>query len=310
MNVARWLVGLKSVRNNYDVNKSRIIPFIVLNVVLLLGACSSDASADIDVPLTPPEAGYATYQLPLDDYIAGDVYVDITDYAESLHTVNCMQEKGYDYSFPRIDISTFTKPATSSPSGRKILTTQIAEQFGYHLDNTHHTDIKLASEAIEHRDFTEQEDDDLSACIKKLRAEVTKGTSTSVHLAASLANQALTDATKHKDVKNAAKKWQECMKDAGIPDLPDDPELGMPSESISSKYLADINDTAKPEEIKIAVKDATCRDDSGYAEALYNAEWEEQRKTLAKNADRLAGNKDILAKEINTAKELIAKYGN
>lgn len=55
--MARWLIALKAVRNDYDVNKSKIIPFIVLNVVLLLGACSSDVAADIDVPLTPPEAG-------------------------------------------------------------------------------------------------------------------------------------------------------------------------------------------------------------------------------------------------------------
>lgn len=117
-----------------------------------------------------------------------------------------------------------------------------------------------------------------------------------------------------------AKEWKACMQPLGIPDLPDTP-LDMPPESKMrvwdpSYFAGESEDgssgttTAEPtpfgeptgpsdDEKAVAVKDAQCRNSSGWAQAYYDTRWglieahlKENEKGIKEYADSIRNRED------------------
>lgn len=99
-------------------------------------------------------------------------------------------------------------------------------------------------------------------------------------------------------VKKALEEWKACMRPLGIADLPEDPRE-MPSPSLSEKLYGNISednpipDQPLAEEVAVAVKDAECRQSSGWLQKSYDIQWaflqdyvKENKKTLAETKKR------------------------
>jgi hypothetical protein len=61
-------------------------------------------------------------------------------------------------------------------------------------------------------------------------------------------------------------------------------------------------------EVRVASADATCRDSSGYAAALYQSEWELQAQAVADNADQLERYRVQADELLATADAMLEEY--
>jgi hypothetical protein len=250
----------------------------VIVAISITAGCADDARESIELP---PQ-NIAQWSLPLDRFMP--VNSTAADYAENLLMTPCMREAGYAWEVPWRDVSA-DRGATWNDVGRRLFNVEVAGEFGYHLAQS--DDAGLGA----WREFTSQPVSDAMAadivtCRDEVRIDLPR-LDPNVQLANGLAAVARDDALTESDVASAASRWRECMLDAGIADLPRSPEA-MPTETMSVTFdLADPESLPTPDEIRLAVKDATCREDSGYTAALYQREWDHQVDELGDNADAL-----------------------
>jgi hypothetical protein len=127
------------------------------------------------------------------------------------------------------------------------------------------------------------------------------------------------DATRDPAVVAAAERWVACMQPLGFTDLPSSPygeDGGMPTVSMAASfgeiYDGKTNEQTpeqEAEEIRLATFDAECRESSGYAQALYDAEWERQTTVVAENEDALATFLEEKAAYEKQAREILDRAG-
>lgn len=270
----------------------------------LLTGCGNSAHAA--AATAPTAAQRAQWALPLDSYIDSPVEVVVGDYAENLLVKQCMASRGIDWPIPTMDVAALHSD-TTSPSGRSLLTPEIAARWGYHHEPIYPAEVATQLRKLNSRQLSSSEQATLDGCVGTARATLPRPTTT--QLGTVLANQALTDAATEPTVTKAAAAWRSCMAPQGISDLPQAPDGtsgGMPSPSQGSTFrLEDPTSTASAAEIAAAVADARCRATSGYADALYAAEWAAQSKALAKNADALVRERDALETHRKAARAVI-----
>ena len=265
--------------------RSRLLT--VAACLALLSGCSGDertAAGGVEVP----QKNRRLWVLPLDEYFG--LSFAISDYAESLLVQECMAKKGFDYPTgepKRIDSAPLP---TQSRAYRSLFTPAIAAQFGY---GGPRTDPPQASLTAEERAAIASDEGQaaLGRCFDRARQTLPQPPDRG--LVESLSVAAFNSAVETREVREAAERWKECMAPEGISDLPDDP-MEMPTDSMRATWGTGMTgeDTAyRPPsagEIRVAVRDAECRESSGFAETLYEVEWRVQMELLRDNEDALA----------------------
>jgi len=274
----------------------------------LLAGCGTSARAA--AASAPTDQQRSQWALPLDSYMDSPVDIVIGDYAENLLVKQCMAKNGVDWPIPTMDVTSLHS-STTSPSGRTLLTEQIAGRFGYHHEAIYPADVAAQLRTLSARILSAAEQSTLDGCVSTARDTLPRPNTT--QLATVLANQALTDATLSPVVTRAAEVWRNCMAPQGISDLPAAPDgtnAGMPTPSQSAAFhLQDPTSGASTGEIAAATADARCRVSSGYSDALYAAEWAAQSTALAKNADALVRERDALEVHRKAAHRVITEQG-
>ncbi len=221
--------------------------------------------------------------MPLDQYLPSNAF--LIDYAENLLVSPCMTEAGFDWPVPWQDIHQPPSP-TRNATDLRIFTKAIATEFGYRDqgDNLQSNDAwREVAQSKQHISSTEEQA--LIECLEIAR-EALPLLDGSTEVAIAFSNDALRAAQEDPLVKAAAERWVECMRPAGVSDLPDSPFL-MPTEGMKRTFGSSGTSEPSAEEIRLAMLDADCQESSGWREAAYEAEWELQVKTLVENADDL-----------------------
>jgi hypothetical protein len=144
------------------------------------------------------------------------------------------------------------------------------------------------------------------------------------NVVAGLSFSAWTGAKNDPAVREAAERWVQCMQPLGFSDLPDGPNAdggGTPTPSMMEAYTgvpynatfdgAAPEQTAqqKAEEIRIATFDAECQESTGYAQALYDAEWDRQVSVVRENEETLTSLLDEKAAYEEKADRILREAG-
>jgi hypothetical protein len=263
-----------------------------------------------------PAKNQARWVLPLDAYRWPTV--DKLQVALQLLAQQCIQAHGYEWVVVTDEL--WAGPGESwSAANRKLFTVHLAEKYGY--GNSFPTDVsdavqnRIVDADLANRATASQAEDVTGPCLDgALRKLGLAGNpEDDPHsLAADLGIAASDEAQKASTVQTATRRWRACMVKVGLPDLPADP-TEMPPESI--RKLAPAVDaptrpsdrtTVPAEERRVAVADAKCQASSGWATAMYNAQWEAEVRAVAEHADELARQAAKIRKLERRAEKVIA----
>lgn len=256
-----------------------------LLVVGLLAGCAGQGSDPIELPAQ----NTSQWVMPLDSF--WPVSSIAADYAENLLMKPCMEGLGYVWDVPWRDIGTQLGPTWNSVE-RRLFNVEIATVWGYH------SALSPDSGLDDWIEFTGQPvSDAMAEAIDTCSAEVRETLPRlpgSAQLTPSLVQAAFDGAQNDSEVLDAARLWQECMQEVGLPDLPTSP-IQMPTESLVQRFaLGDPSSSPTGKEIDTAVADAQCREESEYSELLYQAEWSLQVDLLEENADELSAVRSVV----------------
>lgn len=105
------------------------------------------------------------------------------------------------------------------------------------------------------------------------------------------------------------------MAPQGIADLPEEPQI---AQSVATKFglgQPDADDTAtdtnvSAEEIKLAVADAKCREQSGYEQLVYDLQWVGQEQILARDPNYWQARLKLVRQATNEYKTYINTHRN
>ncbi|WP_264032448.1 hypothetical protein [Cellulosimicrobium sp. SH8] len=232
------------------------------------------------------------WALPLDTY-----WVDqaLGSAAEAVLVEECMRDNGFDYRRPMVDVS--VRSETKLAGQQHLFNVETAAQWGYSgAPDPNAAIIRAASEAA--MSWPAEQDEQYWSCLDEARKELPTEAMRIDNTLSGMGMSTGIDATRDPAVVAAAEKWVACMQPLGFTDLPSSPhgeDGGMPTMSMSASfgeiYDGKTNEQTpeqEAEEIRLATFDAECRESSGYAQALYDAEWERQATVVAENEDALA----------------------
>lgn len=229
--------------------------------------------------------------MPLDPYTVSSQY----GYVVHLLIEPCMEEHGFSYDPPKVDISLTS--STESVSGRSLFNVDVAQTWGYGGEAPPNSEAIQTAQA-ESLTWSPEQNEQFSACISEQREVLPEDWARINNTVSSLANSAWTGAIRAPEVLDAAEEWVACMQPLGFSDLPSSPndaDGGTPTDAMMASFgvVEDgLAETQTPEqqaeEIRIATFDARCQETSGYADALYEAEWSRQVSIVEDNKDALA----------------------
>lgn len=249
--------------------------------------------------------------LPADPYRLPDDRLQT--YAENLYIANCMKQSGYEYPVQTYD---WNDPATplESPSGYNgRFTVAKAQAYGYHRAPSKRREEWL--KVVEQKNQLLKDsaaDKTFMACSEKLRSSgVFKASDKLEGDVAPYVN----DVSKLPKVRAAAQRWRKCMAPQGIADLPEEPQI---AQSVATKFglgQPDADDTAtdtnvSAEEIKLAVADAKCREQSGYEQLVYDLQWVGQEQILARDPNYWQARLKLVRQATNEYKTYINTHRN
>lgn len=294
-------------------NASRLVCGVaVLTVAASLAGCSSgggDGGSNSDLGVQV-EKNRSMWVMPLDAYMVDQQL----DNAVDVLVEPCMQESGFAYQRAAIDIT--QRSETVTVSGRNLFNVDVAKKWGYGGAPDPNGDLILAAEA-QTMSWPPEEQEQYDECMREAREEFPAQTIN--NYVAGLALSSWSGALRDPEVVAAAKDWVQCMQPLGFTDLPDSPNSesgGTPTQSMSDAYgeVADgVTNVQTPEqeaeEIRIATFDAECQESSGYAQALYDAEWERQVATVRENEPALTALLDEKAAYEEKADKIFREAG-
>ncbi|WP_209559480.1 hypothetical protein [Frigoribacterium sp. PvP032] len=246
-----------------------------------------------------PEKDQASWTMPLDQYVG--VGVVRLNYATELLIQDCMVDAGHDDAIvPWRDVDAATNATERQPL--RAFDLAAARARGYHVPPTVDAGAD-AWRAFEYRETSPDEAADRSTCLDRAyrqHPELLTGASASSStgsvgdIAIRLSNAAFLEARQDSSVRRAADAWHACMLDQGVgagpwaDDLPDDP-ADMPTTRMAETFTSyDPATAVSDEERDLAETDAACRAASGYLDALYEAEWQQQLTVPHDYGERLA----------------------
>ncbi|MGN8552101.1 UNVERIFIED_CONTAM: hypothetical protein OHV15_05915 [Microbacterium sp. SLM126] len=260
-----------------------------LSVFALVGLVG--CSAGEDGPKRAVSAAQARWEMPLAEF---QVYpAELENYAEQLLIGECLTAAGYEWPVPWRDTE-FPLPANINPSGRWLFDVAIAERWGYHAAPV--PDPAEVREWEEFRAFAStyapdaEFDATFTACADASRDPASAEYIDGWNWIVDLVTQANDEATNDETVEAAAEKWRDCLAPQVDFEVPDNPWSEMPPLAVANEFglTGDLaTAVASPEEIRVAVADARCRDESGATIALYEAEHDAQERLVTENRARL-----------------------
>lgn len=263
-------------------------------IVTGLTGCSTAGvhRADLDLPAK----NQSQWRLPLDQY--SPPLIDVEYDAQQVFVQKCMAEAGHDWVV-HLDPAGTTTGESWNAAGRKLFSVELAETYGYgnsgQISRSPEAEQAWLDGERSRRALAEQVPEAAENCLDQSTAVLDDEPSWQVYdLAQEIAGGASKDAQESPEVVEAVSRWRECMADAGLPDLPAVPEEMPPASvddgggpAIDAPYSVGDEFDVSAEERRVAVADATCQDSSGYASALYDAEWDAQVDAMTSHADDL-----------------------
>lgn len=270
-----------------------LVPAAVVASAALAGcATAAVQGADLDLPAK----NQSQWRLPLDQYLPP--LIDVEYDAQQVFVHKCMAEAGREWVV-RLDPPGTTTGESWNAAGRKLFSVELAETYGYgnsgQIARSPEAEQAWLNGERSRRAVAEQAPEAAEGCFEQSTAVLDDEPSWQVYdLAMEIAGGASGDAQEFPEVEEAASQWRECMADAGLPDLPAVPEEMPPASvddgggpAIDAPYSVGDEFDVSAEERRVAVADTTCQDSSGYASALYDAEWEAQAEAMESHADDL-----------------------
>ena len=242
--------------------------------------------------------------LPADPYRLPDDRLQT--YAENLYIANCMKQSGYEYPVQTYDWNDPATPLESPPGYSGRFTVAKAQAYGYHLSSKRREEWLKIDEQRNQLLKDPAADKTFTACSEKLRSSgVFKA---SDKLGGGVAPY-VNDVSKLPAVRAAAQRWRKCMAPQGIADLPEEPQI---APSVATKFgLVDGGDSAvSAEEIKLAVADAKCREQSGYEQLVYDLQWVGQEQILARDPNYWQARLKLVRQATNEYKTYINTHRN
>jgi hypothetical protein len=264
-------------------------------VAIFLTACSSGSHRET-VDKSYFHADQQTDALPLNEFLLND---ELDVYAGRLYLQKCMLPQGV--TMPLTNPADYHIP-TENLYHDSIFGVQVASRYGYHpagedyqrepvpdlhLTKTQAADDRSCELAAEKRFF---EDPDLEHFIEGLKIE------------------AAVKAKMAPAVTAAVTRWHQCMLPTGVQDLPAAP-YQMPSPSLRKRFL-DGNKFISPDEIRVAVADARCRQSSGYAKLRYDTEVRIEFQLMDSNASKVNSALASVRQTESAARAYIERYGH
>jgi hypothetical protein len=275
--------------NHSTIRRSRAFGAVIAltgALTLLLSACSSSVP---ESELELPEKNISEWVTPLDQYVPG--HSELANYAEQLLIGKCMTARGLSWDVPWRDIHADNGPSWNAID-RRLFNADLASEYGYHNGPSGDSSLQAWQQfAAEKQRLNAVDDKGVTDCVPVAREELPLLSTSASQKALMLVQNAFDDAKNSGEVRTAAEKWRDCMEPEGVADLPDTP-ADMPSKSLTKRFKLDFGDRlgtseVTTAEIAIATADAKCQDSSGYAEALYEAEWKKSASLVRENADEL-----------------------
>jgi hypothetical protein len=260
---------------------------------LILSACGGDGAggaADVEdaIGLTI-QRNQGQWALPLDAY---DLQLWDSEENRAFQSVllPCLAGRGYELgSLP---------PARSSVDGiksnlvsRKLFNEALAERYGYGgpKDPTDPAATEPSAEQLAALDTPAGKEAN-DVCVREARGKVPvppRG-----NLLFALRYAAYESAKQQHEVVEAVERWRACMAPLGQPDLPAWPEEA-PGQQTGDAFIAaradDPQGNPSAAEVEAAVFDAQCQKTSGFADAMYDTEWELQLASIPENLEALEG---------------------
>lgn len=302
---------------------SRMRGFLPAAIALLLcvSGCADDAPNNKEVSaqevsqITAPADGTMSKDglvkkdstkgtLPADPYRLPDDRLQT--YAENLYIANCMKQSGYEYPVQTYDWNDPATPLESPPGYNGRFTVAKAQAYGYHVSSKRREEWLKIDEQRNQLLKDSVADKTFTACSEKLRSSgVFKA---SDKLGGGVAPY-VNDVSKLPAVRAAAQRWRKCMAPQGIADLPEEPQI---APSVATKFgLVDGGDSAvSAEEIKLAVADAKCREQSGYEQLVYDLQWVGQEQILARDPNYWQARLKLVRQATNEYKTYINTHRN
>jgi hypothetical protein len=226
----------------------------------------------------------ARWTLPLDEYEAPPTVM--ADYAQNLLISRCMQAKGYDWPVPPLNTAA-SGSVSFNAAGHRLFDVPIAQTYGYHLA----PDPRLAgAEAtlnkLNSTPLTGKKHTVFLSCVRLERRQLPRP---SMNIVESDGAVAYESAIAQPAVLASERRWYSCMSKFGTANLPRSP-LAMPTTGFKRQFgwSGRHADTAGTVEIRVAVHDAKCRESSGFAQAFYDAEWDQELRLIAGNETALS----------------------
>ena len=303
--------------------RSRMRGFLPAAIALLLcvSGCADDAPNNKEVSaqevsqISAPADGTMSKDglvkkdstkgvLPADPYRLPDDRLQA--YAENLYIANCMKQSGYEYPVQTYDWNDPATPLESPPGYNGRFTVAKAQAYGYHVSSKRREEWLKIDEQRNQLLKDSVADKTFTACSEKLRSSgVFKA---SDKLGGGVAPY-VNDVSKLPAVRAAAQRWRKCMAPQGIADLPEEPQI---APSVATKFgLVDGGDSAvSAEEIKLAVADAKCREQSGYEQLVYDLQWVGQEQILAREPNYWQARLKLVRQATNEYKTYINTHRN
>ncbi|MDO4665523.1 MAG: hypothetical protein Q4A71_04895 [Actinomycetaceae bacterium] len=268
---------------------------VVLTGCGSLTADSDSKSEDVGYHISRDvEKNEATWALATDPY-HGNESIELTTHAEELITSDCMKKRGLDLPV-RMDLSAPRSESQPSNNGTTVFSIDLAQKYGYHYAPNPQDKLEQAiTEAG--GDLYKSKDENFhknwNECVDIARKKVSPGTKPGAEKSldelddesntiGSQLNRLHVDYASTPSLVQSGKQWRECMAPlgiAGLPEYPWDPG-NRPPDQILSLLPGFESQVGKPsaEEIRIATRDAKCRDSSKWTHNLYEAEWDLHKK--------------------------------
>lgn len=278
-----------------NVSRRLVRPAVAVLVAAGLVGCSGTDPDAAQEPHILVEKNRLMWVMPLDAYMVEEQL----DSAVDVFIEPCMQQHGFAYRRPPVDVT--KRSETVSVSGRNLFNVEVARQWGYGGAPDPNADV-LRAAAAESMHWPAEQLDQYEECLGSAREQFPAQRIN--NFVAGLTISTWSGAKNAPEVLEAAERWVQCMRPLGFSDLPDGPNAdggGTPTPSMMEAYTgvpygATLDGAApeqtaqqKAEEIRIATFDAECQESTGYAQALYDAEWDRQVSVVRDNGEALTG---------------------
>jgi hypothetical protein len=255
-----------------------------VTLLILISGCTP--SPDADSEIDPPVQNRSEWTLPLDEFVYN--YGPLRDYAEALLQKPCYENLGFKWNVPWRPTDLGMGPSINSGM-HQLFNEDLASKYGYHrAPNEYENDDAWRAfiEGTESLSTQPGFDAALYKCRGEARSVLPTPSDEAMMYAPNAASTIADEAGLDSKVVDAGSEWGSCMSSRGYAGLTSPTEVL--SDELIKKWEIGVPGTrAGQEEIAMATADAECAEQSGWSEAMYEAQWELQTSFVEENASRL-----------------------